>query len=160
MQCVWDIFPTYARLTVLKMRTPYWFLYEGTPGGKLDEDTDYCVRPGRPHGARTPASTKWDGDIAAADGPGEWLYFGAGDRVLFLIHHEDDDAVDSYWPMRGEMTVFGFGRKGINKFMETVPAHFTIGLCDGSTYANVARVVDSAYAPLKVTVGNPQVAGK
>jgi len=160
MKCMWDIFGHYARLTVLKMRKPYWFLYEGTPGGKLDVDSDYCVRPGTPHGVRTPASVKWDGDIAAGSGSGEWLYFGDGDRVLYLIHHEDDEIVDSYWPMRGEMTVFGFGRKGINKFMEATPAHFTIGLYDGSTYADVARVVDSAYARLSIAVGNPQIVSR
>jgi hypothetical protein len=160
MQCVWDIFPSYARLTVLKMRKPYWFLYEGTPGGKLDEDSDYCIRADTPGGTRTPASVKWDGDLSVQGGAGEWLCFGDGSRVLYLVHHEDDEAVDSYWPMRGEMTVFGFGRKGINKFMEATPAHFTIGLCDGSTYTDVARVVDSAYAPLSVAIGNPEIVGE
>ena len=160
MRCVWDIFPYYARLTVLKMRTPYWFLYEGTPGGKLDEDSDYCVRAGSPDGVRTPAGIRWDGDLAAVSGPGEWLYFGDDDHVLYLVHHEDDDAVDSYWPMQKEMTVFGFGRKGIDKFMEKVPAHFTVGLYDGSAFAEVARVVNSAYVPLGVEVGDPQAVGK
>jgi hypothetical protein len=59
MRCVWDVFPSYARLTVLKMRKPYWFLYEGTPGGKLDEDSDYCIRADMSGGTRTPASVKW-----------------------------------------------------------------------------------------------------
>lgn len=155
MQCRWDIFPAFARLTVLKMRTPYWFLYEGTPGGKLDEDSDYCIRADTSGGTRTPASVKWDGDLKAQDGPGEWLCFGDGDRVLYLAHHEDDQAVDSYWPMRGQMTVFGFGRMKTNKFMETVPAHFTIGLHDASTFAQIARAVHSAYIPLVVETGNP-----
>jgi len=155
MQCVWDIFPCYARLTVLKMRKPYWFLYEGTPGGKLDEDTDYWIRADKAGGTRTPASVKWDGDIRDPSGPGEWICFGDGDRVLYLVHHEDDKAVDSYWPMRGEMTVFGFGRKGINKFIETTPAHFTVGLCDGSTFGDVAGAVNSAFIPLVVLPGNP-----
>jgi hypothetical protein len=160
MRCLWDIFPTYARLTVLKMRTPYWFLYEGTPGGKLDEDSDYCVRADKPGGSKTPASVKWDGDIAPCCGSAEWLYFGDGDRVLYLIHHEDDEAVDSYWPMKSEMTVFGFGRKGLKKFMGAAPAHFTVGLCDASNHADVERVVDGAYAPLVVAVGNPEIAGE
>ena len=160
MQCIWDIFPTYARLTVLKMRKPYWFLYEGTPGGKLDEDSDYCIRPGWPEGVRTPAKDKWDGDLSVPDGPGEWVCFGDGDRAIYLIHHEDDEAVDSYWPMRGEMTVFGFGRKGINKFMEKVPAHFTVGFCEDSGYTDFTKTIHSAYAPLAVAVGNPQIIAK
>ena len=59
MCCRWDVFPYYARLTVLEMRTPYWFLYEstpgGNPGGQLDEDGDYCVRS---DGTRTPLSER------------------------------------------------------------------------------------------------------
>ncbi|MHC4166433.1 MAG: FG-GAP repeat domain-containing protein [Planctomycetota bacterium] len=156
MQCIWDIFPSYARLTVMKMRKPYWFLYEGTPGGKLDEDLDYCIRADMSGGTRTPASVKWDGDLSVPGGPGEWLCFGDGGRILYLVHHEDDEAVDSYWPMRGEMTVFGFGRKGINKFMEATPAHFTVGLYDSSAVADIARAVNSAYIPLVVQVGSPE----
>jgi len=157
MRCLWDIFPSYARLTVLKMRTPYWFLYEGTPGGKLDEDSDYCVRPGARDGNRTLTKTKWDADIPAADGGGEWLYFRDSNRAIYLIHHEDDEAIDSYWPMQGEMTVFGFGRKGLNKFMQTVPSHFTVGLCEGSTHTQFVKTINSAYCPLAVNVGNTQV---
>ena len=58
--------------------------------------------------------------------------------------------------MRGEMTVFGFGRKGINKFMEATPAHFTVGLHDSSNIADIGRAVNSAYIPLVVQVGNPE----
>ncbi|MFC1635862.1 FG-GAP repeat domain-containing protein [Planctomycetota bacterium] len=158
MRCIWDIFPAYARLTVLKMRKPYWFLYEGTPGGKLDEDSDYCIRPGQPGGIRTLAKLKWDNDISG--GSGEWVCFGDGDRAIYLIHHEDDEAVDSYWPMRGEMTVFGFGRKGINKFMEQEPARFTVGFCEGSGYTDFTQTINSAYIPLNIMVGNLQIVDK
>jgi hypothetical protein len=157
MECIWDIFPTYARLTVLKMRKPYWFLYEGTPGGKLDEGSDYCIRPNMPSGNRTLAKMKWDGDISVPGHSGEWLCFGDGSRVIYLIHHEDDEAIDSYWPMQGQMTVFGFGRRGLHKFMEIVPAHFTIGLCEYSTFAELSRIVNSAYSPMVIEVGNPEI---
>ncbi|MEJ2701229.1 MAG: VCBS repeat-containing protein [Sedimentisphaerales bacterium] len=160
MQCVWDIFPAYATLTVRKMRKPYWFLYEGTPGGKLDEESDYCIRPGRPGGIRTPAKVKWDGDISVPDGSGEWVCFGDGDRAIYLVHHEDDEAIDSYWPMRGEMTVFGFGRQGLNKFMENVPAHFTIGFCEDSGFTDFTNVINSACTPLRITVDNPRIINK
>jgi hypothetical protein len=154
MECMWDIFPSYARLTVLKMRKPYWFLYEGTPGGKLDEDSDYCIRPGTQNGMRTPAKTKWDGDISVPDHAGEWVCFGDDNRAIFLIHHEDDEGMDSYWPMQGEMTVFGFGRKGLNKFMGMEPAHFTIGLSEFSSFEEVSQVINSAYSPMIIEVGN------
>ena len=159
MKCRWDIFPDYARLTILKMRTPYWFLYEGTPGGKLETSSDVCVRPTEPGGLRTSDSHKWDGDIVNISGSGEWLYFADPgiNRSLFLIHHEDDEDIDSYWPMNEEMTVFGFGRKGLDKFMRTVPAQFTIGLCDECPFADVSKVVDSAYGNLVIRIGLVQM---
>jgi hypothetical protein len=153
--CRWDIFPFYARLTVLKADHPYWFLYEGTPGGRLDEGSDYCVRS---NGTKTLASARWDGDIAAQGETAEWLYFGDGalDRVLYLIHEEDDGAVDSYWPMNHEMTVFGFGRKDLNKYTTQVPAHFIVGFCESTDFATVSRTVASAYPPLSIALGEPE----
>jgi hypothetical protein len=154
MECMWDVFPAYARLTILKMRTPYWFLYEGTPEGKLDEDSDYCIRPGSPNGVKTSAKMKWDGDISVPGQLGEWVCFGDDNRAIFLIHHEDDEAMDSYWPMQGQVTVFGFGRKGLNKFMGMAPAHFTIGLSECSSFEEVSQVINSAYNPMVIEVGN------
>ncbi|MCU0917774.1 MAG: VCBS repeat-containing protein [Planctomycetes bacterium] len=153
--CRWDIFPAYARQTVLKADHAYWFLYEGTPGGKLEEDADYCVRA---DGTRTPASARWEGDIQARGETAEWLYFGdsAMQRVLYLVHEEDDDAIDSYWPMNREMTVFGFGRKGLNKYMTPVPAHFLVGFCEKANFAEVSQAVQSACRPLTITLGEPK----
>ena len=153
--CRWDIFPTCARMTVLKVSHPYWFLYEGTPAGRLDGDSDYCVRC---DGTRTAASARWDGDIPGDGRTGEWLCFGdeTVNRVLYLVHHEDDDEIDSYWPMNHEMTVFGFGRRGINKYLTLVPAHFTIGFCETTEFSTVEETVHSACRPLGVTVGTPQ----
>ena len=149
--CVWDIFPNYARLTILEAITPYWFLYEGTPGGEIDEDTDFCVRQ---NGIRTYLREKWVDDISAYGQRGEWVYFGDGDRVLYLINHEDDDAVDSYRTMHHKMTVFGFGRKRINKFMNKVPAQFTIGLYDSDDFDIISSAINSAYQPLTVDIGD------
>jgi len=153
--CQWDIFPFHARLTVLKADHPYWFLYEGTPGGKLDEESDYCVRS---NGTKTPAKARWDGDLAAQGETAEWLCFGDStlNRVLYLVHEEDDNEVDSYWPMNHEMTVFGFGRKDLNKYMTLVPAHFIVGFCENTDFAAVSRTVASAYRPLSVVVGEPE----
>jgi hypothetical protein len=153
--CRWDVFPYFARMTVLKVSHPYWFLYEGTPGGKLDEESDYCVRS---DGTRTAASVRWDGDISGAGEPAEWLYFGDANVscVLYLIHHTDDDEIDSYWPMNHEMTVFGFGRQGLNKYMKQVPARFTVGFCEGNDFETVSRVVKSIYRPMVVRVASVQ----
>ncbi len=40
---LWDIYPSHARMTLTKKGDePYWILYEGTPGGSFDEETD-CI---------------------------------------------------------------------------------------------------------------------
>jgi len=151
MRCRWDIYPHYARLTVLQMRTPYWFLYEGTPGGnpggQLDEAGGYCVRS---DGTHTSLSERWEGPLPAP----EWLYFGAGnvERVLYLVHHEADQEIDSYWPMEHNMTVFGFGRLGLDKFMTRVPAHFTVGLAEDGTFEHAQATIDSAFRPLEIDI--------
>jgi len=149
MDCRWDIFPAYARLTILRMRSPYWFLYEGTPGGnpgdQLDETGGFCLRS---DGARTPLSEPWEGPLPAP----EWVAFGAGnvDRALYLVHHEADDEIDSYWPMEHNMTVFGFGRLGLDKFMNEVPAHFTVGFAESRDFDRIRTTVDAAFRPLRI----------
>ena len=63
----WDVFPTFAWLTVLKVAHPYWFLYEGTPGGKIDYGRLLSMRHDRLEGAsrfsppRSPAETQLAG---------------------------------------------------------------------------------------------------
>lgn len=95
----WEVFRGYARLTVLRAAHPYWFLYEGTPGGTLEEDTDFYVLS---DGSRFGAGEPWDADLPEP----EWLYFGdpAVERVLWLAHETDDDHPDAYYPMEGAMT--------------------------------------------------------
>ncbi len=151
MKCQWDIFPHFARLTVIRMRTPYWFLYEGTPGGTLEMDSDFCVRPGN---VRTLCSESWEGDIQSED-EGEWLYFGdvQTNRVLYLVQHIDDRLMDSYWPMNEEMTVFGFGRLDLNKFLKRQNNQFTMGLVDTHAYDIVKKEIHSAYQPLETRRG-------
>ncbi len=152
--CTWDIYPHFARLTVLKAPKPFWFLYEGTPGGQLDEDGDYYVFSS---GDRYPASARWEKDIAAP----EWLYFGDKQlqRVLYLVHHDDDEHVDAYWPMQGNMTVFGFGRHGLKKFLEKTPARFTVGLCEETEHRQVKAVIEGAYRPPEVKLGRAEAKG-
>jgi hypothetical protein len=147
----WDVFPHYARITLLRAGHAYWFLYEGTPGGRLDEQSDWMVLSS---GERYDASQRWDRPIESP----EWIYFvdGRSRRLLYLVHHEADNEVDSYWPMQEAMTVFGFGRRDLNKFMTTVPAHFTIGLSDDPSPSEAKAVIHGAYEPLEVTIGSAQ----
>ena len=125
--CRYDFFPTHCTFTMTKLPAAgrYWVLYEGTPGGRLD-DTDWWMTSGTR--GRKPIAENHEGDIPAP----EWIVFGdAGlKRVLFLLHHEDDGHPDRYYPMRREMTVFGFGRHRGEKFIDSVPQRFSIGLLE------------------------------
>jgi len=154
MHCHWDIFGSYTRMTVQKMRLPYWFLYEGTPGGKLDMSTDMCIRANGRDCIVTGVNEKWQGDIEAGDGA-EWVAFAdpSLNRSLYIVHHEDDQAMDSYWPMNREMTVFGFGRLGLDKYMRTIPAHFTLGLIDSTDAGEIRAAVNNVCQPLSIDLG-------
>jgi len=160
MHCRWDIFGHYARMTVFRMRLPYWFLYEGTPGGKLDMQTDKCIRVDGQDCIVTGVDEKWQGDLQTSEGL-EWLAFTDPPlgRSLYIAHHEDDEAIDSYWPMNEEMTVFGFGRLGINKYMRLIPAHFTVGLIDSTDSNQIQAVVNNACQPLNINLGPVEARG-
>lgn len=158
-EALWEFFPTYARMTVLKYDHGYWFLYEGTPGGDFDADSDFLVQS---DGTQNLLSDNWQADLVGE----EWVYFGDpnDNRSLFLAHHEDDSAVDSYQPLDGAMTVFGFGRqntpKPIASTMTQAPAHFTIGLIDELNYAPAAKKIRDAYKDLVVALGPIQILGQ
>lgn len=151
-ECVWDIYPDYAQMTLLKMDKTYWFLYEGIPGGSLEVDRDYNVIS---NGLRRSIAEHWDGDLP---GP-EWIYFGddSTKRTIYLAH-DDDDRTDQFWPMREEMVVFGFGReyRCCGTYMDRVPATFTVGFAEDSAYAKVGPVIGNAHQRVNVTVRSPE----
>ena len=144
-EVVWEIYPRRATMTLLTSNAPYWFLYEGTPGGALEPASDFSVRS---DGTITAASTSWGGDLTTD----EWVYFadpGVG-RSLYLAHHEDDAAHDSYVPLDGLMTVFGFGREGLVSSLQQQPAHFTIGLVDSVAFNMLSPVIEGVVVPVVV----------
>jgi hypothetical protein len=145
----WDIYPAYARMTVLKAELPYWFLYEGTPGGRMDLTHGYQVLS---NGWRAPLSEAWNGSFQ--DAP--WVYFGdeSVKPVLFLASHQTDRAPAQYWPMEGNMVVFGFGREYhcCERFLTAVPAQYTIGFAGEGIYDAASRIIESAYRDIHVYV--------
>ena len=155
-ECLWEIYPAYARMTLLrKADKNYWFLYEGTPGGNLDLETDFSVRS---HGLRLPVSVSWrNQDIPAP----EWVYFEDSllDRYIYLVHEEDDDRSDDFWQMQENMTVLGFGRttNTSDKQLSAVPAHFTVGLADNAEFWAARRVIEGSYRPVIVALGPVEV---
>ncbi|MFW6154752.1 MAG: hypothetical protein ACOC95_06005 [Planctomycetota bacterium] len=141
----WEITTLWAHLTVLAAPEPYWFLYEGTPGGRLDEANDFCLRA---RGLRTTAGEAWDETLAHP----KWVAFGspAAGRSLILVHHDGGDEVDSYRPMEHNMTVFGFGRRGLDKFLTGVDRRFTVQLVG-------AAMDDAIHAAVTAALSVPEV---
>jgi len=151
-EMLWELFPSYARLTVEKVPSnkKYWFLYEGTPGGKLDLNSDRLTRS---DGTSILASGEWKNDI-----PGEeWIFVSDAtvNKSIYLIHHQEDNLIDAYYHMT-HMTVFGFGRSGNNRYLEGTSRQFTVGLVNNTAYNQIKPVVHNAYKPLTVTRGNSE----
>ncbi|MFZ3168839.1 MAG: PGF-pre-PGF domain-containing protein [Candidatus Methanoperedens sp.] len=150
-ESLWDFYPGYATMTMVKANTSYFFLYEGTPGGALEPNKDFMVRPDN---TKTLLSESWTNDLDAQ----EWAYFSdpTVDRSIFAAHHEDDPLQDTYWPYNTNvLTVFGFGRSDnpASGLLSSVPQHYTIGLMNGTGFAQNARTVYSAYKDLSITKG-------
>ena len=142
--CRWDFYPDHATLTLLRIDLPtFWFLYEGTPGGTLDAEKDFVIRP---DGQKTTLDRAWSQVVP-------WVCFGASETPvgLVLVNHQEPEPgeTDSYvsWPFRKEddgsfrdMTVFGFGRKGYKELVQHVadlkrlPARYSIGFIDQADY--------------------------
>lgn len=154
----WEIYPTFARMTVLKTAAgkSFWLLYEGAPGGTLDLPTDLITRPGETGPITTTAAEPWTGDIPAP----EWVYFTepSQGRSLFVAHTPDDTIVDSYTPSSDKlMTVMGFGRSVNSRFLKDRPQYLTVGLVDETSVGGVTAAIDEADQPLMITVGETEI---
>lgn len=150
-ECYWDFFPTHATMTLLKIDAPaYWFLYEGTPGGRLDPVEDFVIRPGN---RRSSLNEPWLDEVP-------WVYFDAQESnySFFLIDHQNETQPESYvsWPYKRdtknhfqEMTIFGFGRpawddpRQHSPTLTTLPGRFTIGFTDATEYSAIERKVEA-----------------
>ena len=101
-----EIYPNYTVFTMLTAPYAYWVLYEGTPGGQLQTNSDFVVRN---DGTQTLTSVAWEGDLE----PEEWAYFvdPVVERAIYFASHTNDDKTDSYAQQGNLMTKLGFGRK-------------------------------------------------
>lgn len=138
---IWDIYPEYAIMTVAEHSFPYWFLYEGTPGGIFKEHEDFLVFH---DGHKISASEEWYGKNVP------WVMFvdGNSKRGLYLIRQNGKTKTeDSYWPMEQNMTVWGFGRLRhelpLQSLLDCSPLKFVIGLCDHADTAEAIEYVNS-----------------
>jgi hypothetical protein len=134
----WDVFPGFARLTVTKAPRPYWFLYEGTPGGKLDLDRDFWLLSDGTKGSMN--------DSFGKDLPDpEWIAFGddRSRRLLVIARETPDDSLDQFYQMDGAMTVFGFGREHrcCGKYLTGTPATFVVLFLDRAPASAITEIL-------------------
>ena len=132
----WDFYPDRCDFTMSKVSPgyKYWVQYEGVPGGEMDTtDFWYASTDSRRHNIE---------ERAVHDLPGpEWMAFGDQEstRVLYLLHHEDDNQPDDY-VSRPYMTVLGFGRRDKEKFL-TTPQTFSIGFIESTDYGFIDNTI-------------------
>ena len=134
----WDFYPNRCDFTMTKVSQGYhyWVQYEGVPGGEMDaSDFWYSSADDQRHQIEQP----FIGDLPAP----EWMAFGdeASPRMLYLLHHEDDDYPDDY-VSRPYMTVLGFGRRNKDKYLDSAQK-FSIGFVESTDYSFIDRTVKS-----------------
>jgi hypothetical protein len=132
----YDFYADRCDFTMIKISEGYkfWVQYEGVPGGEMDS-TDFWMSSAddKIHLINEPQV----GDLPAP----EWMAFGdeKETRILYLLHHEDDDYPD-YYVSRPDMTVLGFGRENKDKFLTTVD-RFSIGFIESKDYLAIAKKI-------------------
>ena len=150
----WTFTETAARLKFEKVdaERAYWFLYEGTPGGRF-----------------SPTNQFWGTDLGGPNfdvpaimsqrfGQWRWAYFGdrAVPRVLAFGQLQPDELDDTFWYLGSSnggaadapdgMVVFGFGR-GPGKPLFREPREFVVSLVE----ARVTNAADHGAAAAKNT---------
>jgi regulation of enolase protein 1 (concanavalin A-like superfamily) len=149
----WSFYDDHVSVKIDYVAHDYWFLYEGTPGGLLDPNSDFVTRA---DGTTTLLNQSWSEDLAGE----EWVYFGdpVAQRSLFLAAHEDDNQIDSYYTLNDEMTVFGFGRSGSTPLINTAPRTFSLGLVESVDFDLNSRRVRSIVTDLGITISPIDIA--
>ena len=156
--CRYDFYSDHATFTMTRMPEEYryWVLYEGTPGGQYNDDDWWLTSTAQ---TRQPMTTKNDDDL----GSPEWIAFGDPrlSRSLVLLHHENDAHPDRFYQMKRQMTVFGFGRSGLQKYLDSVPQSFSIGLTEHDDAATLGRVAEGwLTAETPQATGTPHSSGE
>ncbi len=138
-QWKWTFYENYAAVSMLKIdpQHPYWFLYEGRPGGVFEPAKQYFgtdvggPRRDQPDYFRgTKIFENW-----------QWAYFGHDevDRILFVSQQKTDRLSDTFGylgnneeGLRAEdgMIVFGFGRAASTQPLLTSPNTFFLGFIE------------------------------
>ena len=122
----WTFTDNGAYLNILETDTTrqYWFLYEGTPGGKFDPKNQYWGN--NIDGLKTDTPYLQD---SVANGRWDWAYFGHNEvnRSLVVAQLTSDTLVDNFSYLGNTskginaedgMVVFGFGRTGARQLLK------------------------------------------
>ena len=132
----WDFYSDRCDFTMSKISDgyKYWIQYEGVPGGEMDS-TDYWFSS-NDNNTHTIHETRI-GDLPSP----EWMAFGdeSFPRVLYMLHHEDDEFPDDY-VSRPDMTVLGFGRRNKDKYL-TTDQTFSIGFVESTEYFEIEKTM-------------------
>ncbi|MBT4822595.1 MAG: PQQ-binding-like beta-propeller repeat protein [Lentisphaerae bacterium] len=137
----WTIMSEIAVFDLAQTALPYWFLYEGTPGGTYDETQTWMMDS---TGRRQYGTKRWERRLPEP----RWLCFGTNTspRVLFLadLTPRPRETTDSFWSMQKNMTVFGFGRalsrnEGRWHHLKQTPARFAVGFVESTDHAEIAE---------------------
>ena len=108
---------------------------EGTPGGEISEDSYGIKSNGEVFNIRD----TWDGTLPNP----RWVAFvdNSNKRGIYLWHQCNNSFADSYWLMEQSMTVFGFGRRELDKYINVTPTKFVIGLINNCSHEKVDRII-------------------
>ena len=124
----WEFFEDHAVMNVLKTDTSraYWFLYEGTSGGKFDPENTYF-------GTNIFGPEKLSYDYSNGNiylNTFQWIYTGnwKAENTFYIVQVTADDEPDmasllgnteKRFDSPDGMTVFGFGRdEGVNRYLK------------------------------------------
>lgn len=158
----WHFTATHTRMSIERVDAgrPWWFLYEGPPGGRFMPREQYWgTNLGGPR-RETPGR---NGPTKNITGQWRWAYFGDDtvQRVLFVAQCGADELEDQFYYMGSTaagidapdgMVVFGFGRAGARPLMTGAGERFVVGFIeqsvpDAAAHARVAHRIEAEVAP-------------
>lgn len=132
----WEFFDDYAELEILKTdgNQPYWFLYEGTPGGKFIPNNYYFGTSTIPVTTEIPDYNKGENIYKQY----QWIVCGDihQERAFYMLQLVPDKTIDMLGFLGNTteglnspdgMTVFGFGRDEKTNPLLTGNQKFVVG---------------------------------
>jgi len=135
-QARWDFYPDRLDFTMNKVSEGhhYWVLYEGVPYGAMDA-TDFWYSSADSHANLIAEPLR--GELPFP----KWIAFGDinTSRMIYVLNHSDDKQPDIY-ESRPYMTVFGFGRSGKNKYLNSVQT-FSFGFVESNNYDKIKSLM-------------------